>query len=584
METGSGPCFDHDLLNHLLQRHSNAVTNEKGSLPMKDILKTSFPTILDASSVRPPEADTLHPRLDTTGVMDQETYQSLEVPRLFSVLNRTKTQIGASVLLRSLANPLVEIDEIKAKQETLGALQKDPALKSHLESYVGQLAKREGSLYRLLYGTFLGLFGSKSHDLECEGFGYDAFIQGTEFLTQATHGAHAFKLTGLDYLDAVLESIRNFKETRPYRLARGPVYRTEKGVIPREEKQWWTPCVRFNPSLFKPVGMLVFIAMILVVSEFVPLLLEMVTSMLGTFWIFLFPLGLLYIPIVGGFDRDGCIYPFRDVLKRAPEVHRLLDDIGRLDELLSLLAYAEGLKHPSTLPALKTAKHHAIELEGVRNPILAAENVDYVGNDIDLANCRLTLITGPNSGGKTAFCKTLAQSQLLAQTGAFVVAEKAAMTVADRIFHQAPEISQLADGEGRFGTELRRTKAIFMASSAKSLVIMDELSEGTTHEEKIEISMNILDGFAKKGSSTLLITHNHALVDQYAGRSEALTRQVEFAGGKPTFRLVSGISRVSHADKVAARIGFTKADIDRHLEEEKKPSKPRKPRATKSPT
>lgn len=551
---------------------------------MKDILKTPFPTILDASSVRPPEADALHPRLDTTGVLDQETYQSLEVPRLFDVLNRTRTRIGASVLLRSLANPLVEIDEIKAKQETLDALQKDAALKSHLEGYMGALAKREASLYQLLYGTFLGLLGSKAHDLEFEGFGYDAFVQGTEFLTQATHGAHAFKPTGIDYLDTVLTSIRDFKETRGYRLARGPVYRTEKGVIPREEKQWWTPCVRFNPSLFKPVGILIFIAMILMVSEFVPLLLDMVASMVGTFWIFLFPLALLYIPIVGGFDRDGCIYPFRDVLKRAPEVHRLLDDIGRLDELLSLLAYRDSLEHPTTLPEIKTAKQHTIRLKNVRNPILASQNADYVGNDIDLTKTRLTLITGPNSGGKTAFCKTLAQSQLLGQAGAFVVAEDATLTVADRIFHQAPEISQLADGEGRFGTELRRTKAIFMASTAQSLVIMDELSEGTTHEEKIEISMNILDGFAKKGSNTLLITHNHALVDQYADRSDALTRQVEFAGGKPTFRLVSGISRVSHADKVAARIGFTKADIDRHLEAEKKPVKPRKPRAPKGPS
>jgi len=279
----------------------------------------------------------------------------------------------------------------------------------------------------------------------------------------------------------------------------------------------------------------------------------------------------------GGFDRDGCIYPFRDSLKRAPEVHRLLDNIGRLDELLSQLAYREGLEHSTTLPEIKTAKQHAIQLKGVKNPILASANANYVGNDIDLGKPRLTLITGPNSGGKTAFCKTLAQSQLLAQAGAFVVAEDATVTIADRIFHQAPEISQLADGEGRFGTELRRTKAIFMASTAQSLVIMDELSEGTTHEEKIEISMNILDGFAKKGSSTLLITHNHALVDQYVDRPEALTRQVEFAGGKPTFRLISGISRVSHADQVAARIGFTKADIDRHLEEEKNRPNPENP-------
>lgn len=129
---------------------------------MKDLLKTPFAPIVNASSTRPPSADVVNPRLDTTGVMDQETYQSLEVPKLFGVLNRTRTQIGASVLLRSLANPLLEIDEIKAKQETLKGLQKDAALMGHLENYVTQLSKRETSLYQLFYGSFLGLFGSKA--------------------------------------------------------------------------------------------------------------------------------------------------------------------------------------------------------------------------------------------------------------------------------------------------------------------------------------------------------------------------------------------------------------------------------------
>ena len=116
-----------------------------------------------------------------------------------------------------------------------------------------------------------------------------------------------------------------------------------------------------------------------------------------------------------------------------------------------------------------------MKVTGVRNPILGKGFKDYVGNPIDLSNKRLTLITGPNSGGKTAFCKTLAQTQLLAQTGGYVPAETAAMAVADHIYYQAPEISQLADGEGRFGTELRRTKAIFLTATPKSLVIMDEL-------------------------------------------------------------------------------------------------------------
>ena len=50
-------------------------------------------------------------------------------------------------------------------------------------------------------------------------------------------------------------------------------------------------------------------------------------------------------------------------------------------------------------------------------------------------------------------------------------------------------------------------------------------------------------------------------------RDVGLYRQAEFVHGSPTHRLVEGISRISHAHKVAQRIGFAKEDIERHLVE-----------------
>ena len=193
------------------------------------------------------------------------------------------------------------------------------------------------------------------------------------------------------------------------------------------------------------------------------------------------------------------------------------------------------------------------------------QNESYVGNDFNLEVEKLVFITGPNSGGKTAFCKTITQIQLLAQVGCYVPAQAATLSVADKIFYQAPEISHLDDGEGRFGTELKRTKDIFLASTAKSLVVLDELSEGTTFEEKMESSTNVLDGFYRKGNNTILITHNHQLVDVFIDRNKGIARQVEFANDQPTFKLIEGISRVSHADRVAKKIGFSKEDIDNYL-------------------
>jgi DNA mismatch repair ATPase MutS len=281
--------------------------------------------------------------------------------------------------------------------------------------------------------------------------------------------------------------------------------------------------------------------------------------------VFLSPLLLLYFPIVGGFDRDKCIVPLRNIFKQSDAVGETLDALGQLDELLSFLKFAEHFGHNVTLPTLIDSPHHRMNLIEARNPVLSKAYNDYVGNDLVLDDEKLLLVTGPNSGGKTAFCKTITQIQLLTQIGCFVPAKEATITVADRIFYQVPEISHLNDGEGRFGTELKRTKDIFLATTEKSLVVLDELSEGTTFEEKMESSTNVLNGFYRKGNSTVLITHNHQLVDHFVKKRIGSPKQVEFANDAPTYKLIPGISRVSHADRVAKKIGFSKEDIDNYF-------------------
>lgn len=60
-------------------------------------------------------------------------------------------------------------------------------------------------------------------------------------------------------------------------------------------------------------------------------------------------------------------------------------------------------------------------------------------------------------------------------------------------------------------------------------------------------------------------THNLNLVNQFVRNSVGLLKQVELANDAPTYKLIEGISRVSHADRVAKKIGFSKKDIDNYL-------------------
>lgn len=524
-----------------------------------------YKTLLQSDAKEPPAVRFATPGATGEGVIDVSTFQAIEVDRLFDAINHAATLTGQATLYRSLVQPLASANLVRAKQDAVREIESNKALRESLETLTKQAKSLEDDFYGLLFGTFLGLLSSPAHKLEIEGYGYETYKKGTRFMLNLVDAANRVPKPNSEYLRALIDDLRNFANSRAYALMKGPVYRTEKDVRPKAEKPWYMPAIRFRPSLFKPVGLTIAAVLLLLALQFVPLLLDMAMSIAPVFWLFLLPISFVYIPLVGGFDRDGCIYPLRDIFKRSEDVQNTLDSLGKLDELLSFVRFKEAFGHPVVLPKIIEAERHSMTFKNVRNPVLGKDNPGYVPNDIGLKNTRLTFITGPNSGGKTAFCKTLVQSQLLAQIGCYVPAQEAELTVADRIFYQVPEISHLADGEGRFGTELKRTKNIFLATTSKSLVIMDELSEGTTHEEKIEISMNILDGFYQKGGNTVLITHNHELVDAFQKKGIGLAKQVEFKNEQPTYRVVEGISRVSHADRVARKIGFSKEDIARYL-------------------
>ncbi len=501
------------------------------------------------------------------GVIDQAGFNTIEVDELFDTVNFAETIAGQSVLYRSFSRPSDSIDEIKAKQDAIREIEDKTAIKTNLENIVANSARKEQSLYLLLFGEFLGTMGTAREDHQIEGYGYKQYRHGVQFMLDLAGFIYSSGEPESPYLKKIFGKISAFTESREYLLMVGPVYNTEKGFKTKQERKGsFVPATIFKPKIFKPLLIATVIGVVWLLSKVISYGIPGLSFGGGIMsGAIMAPLLLVYFPVIGSYDRDNCIIPLRDEFKKSQVLGDALDALGQLDELLSIIKFSEKYTSASILPDMTEREHHFIHLVDAKNPILGIENEGYVGNDLTLEEETLVFITGPNSGGKTAFCKTVIQIQLLAQVGCYVPAQVAKLSVADRIFYQAPEISHLDDGEGRFGTELKRTKDIFVASTAKSLVVLDELSEGTTFEEKMESSSNVLDGFYRKGNNTILITHNHQLVDVFIDKNEGVAKQVEFSNDEPTYKLIDGISRVSHADRVAKKIGFSKQDIDNYL-------------------
>jgi len=486
-------------------------------------------------------------------IIDESTLSAIDIQDLFNAIKHTRTRIGAATLFRSLVEPLDSLELILEKQNSLKELEKDPKKREALNAYLNSLAEREPYMHRYLFQC--QYCQNEPYNLRFIDQ-YKLYHESTEFFKSMVNGVKDLSSLESPYIRILIEDIRSIDGKRAFELIKGPVYKTLGGLKTKKEVRVYTPRIKFTLRSFKPTLAVPYVALF-------SLALVQPLQILGVLGV------ILYTPIMYGFpetfDRRYFVSPLKEIYREDPRIRRGIESLGKIDELLSFFEYSKAMGGNMVLPTVTDVKKHYFVAKKVRNPILAKGNPDYVPNDVNLREQKLTIITGANSGGKTTYCKTIAQIQLLSQIGCYVPAEEAELGIADKILYQAPTFGSIMDKEGRFGTELKRTKDVFFKATPRSLVILDELAEATTYEEKMEISYAILSGFKKIGSSTILVTHNLELARRFHQEGTSQNLQVEFKSQKPTYRLISGIAKESHAKLIAEKVGFSSKDMEEHL-------------------
>src|SRR6185295_19360620 len=102
------------------------------------------------------------------------------------------------------------------------------------------------------------------------------------------------------------------------------------------------------------------------------------------------------------------------------------------------------------------------ELHGLFNPLLFLSGTTPVPCDLTIdPTTSATLITGPNSGGKTRLLQSIGLAQLLAQGGLFVPAKRARLVMATGLVASMIEGTKADQAEGRLGTEMLRIRGLF---------------------------------------------------------------------------------------------------------------------------
>lgn len=189
-----------------------------------------------------------------------------------------------------------------------------------------------------------------------------------------------------------------------------------------------------------------------------------------------------------------------------------------------------------------------------------------LGEDFDVL-----MITGPNTGGKTAALKTVGLIALMAQSGLPIPAAPGSrVPVFDGIWIDVGDEQSLQQSLSTFSGHLTRILDIIRRAHPRSLVLLDELGAGTDPDEGAAIGRAIVHHLLSAGGLAMVTTHLGSL------KALALeTKRVENAAVlfdvetlRPTYDLRIGEPGISHAIAVAQRLGMPRRLIDaakRHL-------------------
>jgi len=190
--------------------------------------------------------------------------------------------------------------------------------------------------------------------------------------------------------------------------------------------------------------------------------------------------------------------------------------VSQLDCLLSFSSIAK--KNNYAKPSVNSSSDLVIT-QG-RHPVIEQQlemGEPYIPNDVTLnrEQQQIMMITGPNMSGKSALLRQTALIVLMAQIGSFVPVQAAEIGLVDKIFTRVGASDNISMGESTFMVEMNETASILNNLSDNSLILLDEIGRGTSTYDGVSIAWAIAEYLHEHPTKakTLFATHYHELND-----------------------------------------------------------------------
>ena len=237
-----------------------------------------------------------------------------------------------------------------------------------------------------------------------------------------------------------------------------------------------------------------------------------------------------------------------------------ISTLGDLDLVFAKAKYSIDID--GILPKINDEKY--INLISARHPLIAKDIVVPINISIG-KNYTSLVITGPNTGGKTASLKTTGLLLLMAYSGIYIPAkESSSIYVFDNIFVDIGDEQSIQENLSTFSSHMSNIVEITNNITPNSLALLDELGSGTDPIEGANLAISILEYLYKANATTISTTHYQELKNYCLVRDgfENASFEFDLNNLKPTYKLLIGIPGKSNAFAISKKLGLNKEILD----------------------
>ena len=476
--------------------------------------------------------------LEQKMILDENSMRNLEILKglnsnrksgsLLEVLDYTKTSMGQRLLRRWIEEPLLNLTDIKKRQDYVEEFKSDFILLDDVRSILSSIMDIERQMVKISDNEinpneFNALKGSLESVMELK-----SYLEGSNFknLNEISYKLKPLyniieEIDSMIVEDAPVKTVDvkfikdgyNEELDELFRLSKdGKKFLIDLEAKEKEETGIKNLKIKYN----KILGY--FIEVTKSALDMVPERYIRKQTLVGSERFFTIELKEMESKILNAHDEanslqlklyDNLIENFKKYTSLLLEVSEI---VSRIDVLQGLAKSA--IENRFIRPELNEDK--TIIIKDGRHPIVEFKNRDdsFIPNDtiLDMDKNLIHIITGPNMAGKSTYMRQIALIVIMAQVGSFVPAKSCNIGIVDRIFTRIGASDNLSKGESTFMVEMKEVANILKNATDKSLIILDEVGRGTSTFDGMSIAWSIVEYISENiGAKTVFATHYHEL-------------------------------------------------------------------------